>query len=370
MNTLYYICQWGNDRKKAWSGTYLKIFDSLKNHFDIIDVPIQQSFFTQIKNAMVNRGLFVKYDFSYSALKHGGKKAIESIKDNNFCTFQYEEVPIKPYIHSYIYIDMCAQYIKDVIMTTPGFRDHYIWKKTDLKALDKRCEFQNRFFKECAGIFTMSRWLAKYIVDELGVDAERVHCVGAGADINVNDISPNRAGNKILFVGRAFEAKGGYIVVKAFKILKEKYMKNAELYILGPASNPLSEEIEGVFYKGALPVEQVLEYYNTCDIFCMPSYIDAFGKVFVEALCCGLPCIGRSVLSMNEIIEDGKNGYNIPNDDEEYLAKRMYDLLIDKSIKQYVEDHREEYHKKYSWDTVTENISRIIDKDDFMRLDP
>ena len=367
MNKLYYICQWGNDRKKAWSGTYLKLFDSLKNHFDLIDTPIQQSFYTKIRNAMVNRELFLKYDFAYSALKNAGKKAINSINDSKFCTFQYAELPIRPNAHNYIYIDMCAQYINDVIMTTPSFRDHYFRKNADMKALKKRCESQNRFFKECAGIFTMSEWLAKYIVEELGIDSARVHYVGAGVDINVNNISPNRAGNKILFVGRSFEAKGGYIVVKAFKILKEKYMKNAELYILGPASNPLSEEIEGVFYKGALPVEQVLEYYNTCDIFCMPSYIDAFGKVFVEALCCGLPCIGRSVLSMSEIIKDGKNGYNIHEDDEEYLAKRMYDLLLDKSIKQYVEDHRKEYQNRYSWDTVTEKISSIINKDEYMR---
>ena len=367
MHKLYYICQWGNNRETAWSGTYFKMYSSLKEHFELIDTPIKQSFITAIRNSIVNRELFFKYDFSLSALRKAGKRTVDAIKDEKYCTFQYVELPIVNEAHHYIYLDMCAQYIADVIMDNPVFKDHYFRKAVDMEALKKRCESQNRFLKECAGIFTMSEWLARYIVEELGVAPERVNVVGAGVDININRISPKRIGNKVLFVGRVFEAKGGYVVVKAFKVLKEKYMKDAELYILGPAFNPLSEEIDGVFYKGSLPIDQVLQYYNTCDIFCMPSYVDAFGKVFLEALCCGMPCIGRSVLSMNEIIKDGKNGYNIPDDDEEYLAKHMYDLLTDKSIKQYIDDHKTEYQKRYSWGNVANSISGIINKDEYMR---
>ena len=366
MDKLYYICQWGNNRKLAWSGTYLKLYESLNKHFELVDVPIKQSGFTKIKNTLMRRDL-VKYDFAYSAMKNAGRKAIESIKDNEYCTFQFAELPIRPGAHSYIYIDMCAQFINDVIMKKPSFRDHYFRKKVNLRVLRKRCIMQKQFFNGCAGIFTMSEWLAKYVSETLGVDPKRVHCVGAGADIDINKISPNRSGNKILFVGKSFRVKGGYLVIEAFKILKARYMENAELYIIGPSTNPLSEEVPGIHYKGRLPVEQLSEYYNMCDIFCMPSYIDAYGKVFTEALCSGLPCIGRNILSMNEIIEDGINGYNISCDDVDYLAERMYMLLNDRKIQKYVEDHISEYQVKYSWDSVAARIRDVIYKDDFMR---
>ena len=45
-----------------------------------------------------------------------------------------------------------------------------------------------------------------------------------------------------------------------------------------------------------------------CDVFCMPSYFEAYGLVFVEALTFGLPCIGRNCYEMPYFIEDGKTG--------------------------------------------------------------
>ncbi len=367
MNKLYYICQWGNDREKAWSGTYLSLFNNLKDKLELVDVPINQSLFIKIRNAMVRRGWFFKYDFSYSALKNQGKKTIYSIYDSDFCTLQFAELPMRRNIHYYIYLDMCAQYIEEVLLTDPMMEKHYFRKNADIKALRKRCETQNIFLKNCAGIFAMSEWLAKYIVERLEVNPERVHCVKAGVEIDISRLHPDRKGNKILFVGKDFDAKGGYLMVEAFKILRKKYMKEAELYIIGPSTNPLKENVPGIIYKGYIPAEQVLQYYNICDIFCMPSYVDAFGKVFVEALCSGLPCIGRSVLAMNEIIEDGVNGYLINEDNPEVLASKMYDLLKSETIKQYVDEHRLEWQKQYSWDNVASLMANIIKQDEYYK---
>ena len=365
MKRMYYICQWGNDRKKAWSGTYLSLFESLEDKFELIDLPIKQSLATIIRNALVRRGWLVKYDFSYSALKKKGTKTIKSIQDTRFCTFQYAELPIRNDAHNY----MCAQYIEEVLLKDPMMKKHYFRKNLDLKALRKRCDSQNAFFKECAGIFTMSEWLAKYIVERLGVESGRVHCVRAGVDINTKGLKPDRRGNKILFVGKDFDAKGGYLVVEAFKILREKYKKDAELYIIGPSSNPLKKNVPGISYKGFLSGGQIVTYYSICDVFCMPSYVDAFGKVFVEALCCGLPCIGRNALSMNEIIQNGENGYLIDRDDPEVLAERMYDLLQNEKIKNYVEVHRLEWQKQYSWDNVASQIAEIIGRDEYYKTE-
>ncbi len=369
MNKLYYICQWGNDRDKAWSGTYLSLFESLTDKFDLIDTPIKQSLIIKLRNAMVRRGWGVKYDFSYSALKNQGKKVIYSIDDSNFCTLQFAELPMRKNVHYYIYLDMCAQYIEEVLLKDPVVKNHYFRKNCDLKALHKRCETQNVFLKDCAGIFTMSEWLAQYIIERLKVAPEYVHCVNAGAEVDVSKLHPDRHGNKILFVGKDFDAKGGYLVIEAFKILREKYLKDAELYILGPAVNPIKETVSGIIYKGFIPSEQLINYYNTCDIFCMPSYAEPFGKVFVEALCCGLPCIGRSVLSMNEIIQHGVNGYLIDQDDPEILAERMYDLLQNETIKNYVEVHQSEWHKHYSWENVTSQIAEIIGRDEYYKTE-
>ena len=61
---------------------------------------------------------------------------------------------------------------------------------------------------------------------------------------------------------------------------------------------------------------------------------------------------------MKEFIEEGKNGYLLNGNNIEELAIKMYKLLDETSIKDYVKNNREKYIKEYSWDKVCE---RIID---------
>ena len=51
----------------------------------------------------------------------------------------------------------------------------------------------------------------------------------------------------------------------------------------------------------------------------MPSYFEAYGLVFAEALTYGLPCIGRDKFAMSEFIEDGCTGRLISGEDVEEL---------------------------------------------------
>lgn len=38
--------------------------------------------------------------------------------------------------------------------------------------------------------------------------------------------------------------------------------------------------------------EEIVDYYNLCDIFVIPSKGEGFGIVYLEALACGKPVIG------------------------------------------------------------------------------
>ena len=366
MKELYHICQWNADKRKSWSGTYYSIYKELGKLYDIKDISIETPFLSKVKRMLLRKYGIGKYEFSFTDIKKLSKKLTNGGVYDNKCAFQYAETPVVDGIHNYIYQDMCADFILNVILEKPEFSAHYIYSHVDRKKLKKRCEDQKVFYDKCAGIFTMGRWLSDYLTDKLGVDASKVHCVGAGVDIDTSMINPhNRENRRILFVGRNFEAKGGKIVVEAFEKLK-KLIPNAELFIVGPEKNPLDNSIDGVFYKGVLSGQELLECYNICDIFCMPSYVDAYGKVFTEAICCGLPCIARNVLSMPEIIRNGENGYCIDSDDTDNLADVMYKLLIDNDMHKNVEDKREYYCDYYSWSAVAKRISAVIDKDAYM----
>jgi N-acetyl-alpha-D-glucosaminyl L-malate synthase BshA len=55
--------------------------------------------------------------------------------------------------------------------------------------------------------------------------------------------------------------------------------------------------------------DNVSELYNISDVKLLMSEKEAFGLVLLEAMACGVPCIGTNIGGIPEIIEPGKNGY-------------------------------------------------------------
>lgn len=99
---------------------------------------------------------------------------------------------------------------------------------------------------------------------------------------------------------------------------------------------------------------------NMCDIFCMPSYFEAYGLVFVEALTFGLPCIGRDCYEMPYFIQDGETGLLLKDDDPRELAGLMKRALDDTSLQRNVADRRLQYIEEYSWKTVAGRIAKVM----------
>ena len=185
-----------------------------------------------------------------------------------------------------------------------------------------------------------------------------------------------KQGNRILFVGRNFVRKGGPLVVQAFTILRKKYLPEAELYLAGPAEAdilaalrekeivPEEADWQGIHLLGDVRPEELSEYYNLCDVFCMPSYFEAYGLVFAEALTYGLPCIGRDKFAMSEFIEDGCTGRLISGEDAEELALDLWEVLQDPKYREEVERRREWYLREYSWDKVAQRICSVMEKNE------
>ena len=99
----------------------------------------------------------------------------------------------------------------------------------------------------------------------------------------------------------------------------------------------------------------------------MPSKHDAYGLVFVEALCFGLPCIGKNICAMPEFIQPGKNGYLIDRDDADELAGVMEKLLLNgREIAAAVQRDKEYYLETYAWDSVADRIMTVLKRDGYV----
>lgn len=113
---------------------------------------------------------------------------------------------------------------------------------------------------------------------------------------------------------------------------------------------------------GLVNFDAVAELFNKCDIFCMPSYFEAYGLVFIEALTFGLPCIGRDCYEMPYFIEEGKTGLLLKEDNPQELASLMKKTLQDDSFKKNVAARYDHYLEEYSWDAVARRMKEAMDE--------
>jgi len=85
---------------------------------------------------------------------------------------------------------------------------------------------------------------------------------------------------------------------------------------------------ENVHFVGFLKKNDLLEYYRAADLFALPTRTDVWGLVINEAMACGLPVVttDRCVAGL-ELVEDGKNGFLIPVDDQQALTEAIRSVL-------------------------------------------
>ena len=84
--------------------------------------------------------------------------------------------------------------------------------------------------------------------------------------------------------------------------------------------------LEGVHFLGHQPQQVVARIYNATDVSVVPSRVEPFGLVAIEALACGTPVVATNAGGLPDFITDDV-GALVPVDDHERLAKAIVDEL-------------------------------------------
>src|SRR5207253_4308304 len=96
--------------------------------------------------------------------------------------------------------------------------------------------------------------------------------------------------------------------------------------------------MDRVSFVGAREHGEVIRYMRAADVFVLPSLIESFGIVLVEAMSCGLPIVASKVMGIPAVVEDGVNGVLVPPGDEAALAAGMIRLLTDPAARNRIAD--------------------------------
>lgn len=107
----------------------------------------------------------------------------------------------------------------------------------------------------------------------------------------------------LLFISYMFFNKGGKEVLEACDALSNEYDFN--LTMISEVPNEYKKQYPQFNYvKPALPRKVILEkYFSTADIFVLPSYMDTFGMVYLEAMSAGIPVVASNVFALPEMLE-------------------------------------------------------------------
>jgi D-inositol-3-phosphate glycosyltransferase len=170
----------------------------------------------------------------------------------------------------------------------------------------------------------------------------------------------------VLFIGRIEPLKGIDKLMKAIARLDNH--KSKRLIILGGDEysskqvkelKRLARELaieKSVIYNGSVKQEKLPLFYSCADVCVVPSYYETFGLVTLESLACGTPVVATDVGAAGSVIEDGRNGYLVKNNDPENLAEKIGRALsrIDENLKD--KKSIRETVKHYSWSNIARDI--------------
>ena len=163
------------------------------------------------------------------------------------------------------------------------------------------------------------------------------------------EISPDD--KLLLYASRKSPEKHMISVIKKFKQI-HKEVPDSHLLLVGtdgPSSKyveRLSSKLDYVSCAGKVPFNDLLKLFNTADLTCLWSWIEAEGLVLIEAMAQGTPSVGANGYGIRDVIRHGQTGYLADNLDEfaDYVIKLFKDddlrAEFGKNAKRIAENYR------------------------------
>jgi glycosyltransferase involved in cell wall biosynthesis len=220
-------------------------------------------------------------------------------------------------------------------------------------------ELEKTIYHNATLTLTMSSNMTRSVIEDYACPPDKVVCVGGGSNVAIAfEVDEEKYKNKeILFVGFNWERKGGPELVEAFKRVLEVH-PTARLTIVG-CSPELN--IPNCDVVGRVPMENVRQYYERASVFCLPSRLEPFGVVFLEAYAQDLPVVALDLGAALDLVVNGETGYRVDCGDVEQLSEVLIELLGDpEKCRTLGENGRRLLLEKYTWEKVCAEMATNI----------
>lgn len=271
----------------------------------------------------------IHFYLSYHSLKIAKRYArVVVITLRDTMSFNYGKLETNRYLENFDYRTTWLDNLNQAKKRWNPFRNFFI--KRYLRCTDK--------------IFTISKSLQKAL-SQNGINDVEVIYNGIDVNewyVNIDNVRRFRKDHDLLnkkvllFSGRLSSSKGGAKVLEALKLIA-KEIPDSVLLIAGDVDGYAREmkrlakklDIEKyMIFTGWIEREEIKIAYAVSDVVLMLStYLDAFGRVNIEAMASKKPVVGTCYGGTPEIVIDGVTGYIVNPLYPKEIAKKTLELL-------------------------------------------
>ncbi len=223
-------------------------------------------------------------------------------------------------------------------------------------------------------IIAVSEATKKDLMKYFGIKEEKIKVIYDGVsdefrilDKKVVDEFKKAKGlkNYILFVGNREKSKNLLRLLKAVEVIRKKGFE-IELLIIGRKYKSYEKIDKKLLSYGEwvkiiydVPQEELIKYYNACELYVQPSLNEGFGLPLVEAVKCGCLCVVSDIPVFREILGDTAlyfNPYSV-----EDIAEKIK-TAKDEVLKNKLKTQSVNLVNIYSWERSAKEVLGLFQK--------
>ncbi|MHA1129247.1 MAG: glycosyltransferase family 4 protein [Candidatus Helarchaeota archaeon] len=226
---------------------------------------------------------------------------------------------------------------------------------------------QNLIFNRCNHVVVVSTELKYILLSDLKTTP--ISIIPGGVDTEYFSVKvKERAANtpiQLLFVGSLRKVKNPQILLQAIEALKGNNHKiNLTLIGDGPLFTDLfnfceAHQITNVNFLKSIPHGNLQTYYETGDIFVMPSLSEGTPLALLEAMACAKPIIASNVGGIPDLIKNDYNGLLIEPQNVKQLLDKITFLIENPDFAKKIGINARRSVSSFSWDKICQKYLRI-----------
>ncbi|MCH5309523.1 MAG: glycosyltransferase family 4 protein [Prevotella sp.] len=224
-------------------------------------------------------------------------------------------------------------------------------------------EDENIYYVAC------SRWLEQEAKASALLRGQKVTSIPNPIDTHIYNRCDRREARRqldlpedmhmILFVSQRVTNvnKGMDYLVEACRLMAEQHPEMREhtgVMVLGGHSEEVADQLPFKAYPlGYVNDEQrIVSVYSAADVFVLPSLSENLPNTIMEAMACGVPCVGFKVGGIPEEIDHRRNGYVAEYRNAEDLARGIRWILFEADYETLSESAVRKVAQSYSQQSV------------------